>query len=134
MLDKQKVFTAVVRGLHKQGWQRSTAFVDNTCVERCAYVGSDNRGCAIGVLFLGKVEIPPRFNTSDVRTLLEQCPEAKAYVNYTYGTPTDEDIEFLVGLQRLHDNSLSSRFMLYVFKSFAVQNNLEWPSDVPQEM
>lgn len=92
-MNRQEIFDKVLDHLRTQG---------KPAVESikgiCQYLTNDGRKCAIGCLI---PEGSTAFNTKgNVNVLLERNPELKEL----WGVNSDNDVEFLLTMQGVHDN------------------------------
>lgn len=107
----QGLFSIAVRGLAKQGWQKSIKG------SRCAYRGTDGRKCAIGHCLADK-DYRAEFDTSwyGLADLLPR--EAIVFADK------------LMLLQRCHDMATSKRDMYDGMHRLATKWGLKWPAGV----
>jgi len=109
-MNKQEVFDKVATHLLTQ---METSIDDGTCL----YRGPRGLKCAIGCL------IPDGLYTEDInKKLVNELPSE---ILRSIGAKTDEDVQFLRHLQRIHDQR-PIYIWKYHLKNFATSNGLVW--------
>lgn len=109
-MNRQEVFDKVATHLLTQ--MKKSMDDDN-----CLYRGPRGLRCAIGCLIPHEL-IKPSINTKIVN-------ELPLKILRRIGVQTDEDIEFLRQLQRIHDREVPDNWKLKLY-NFAKYNNLAW--------
>jgi hypothetical protein len=118
-LTKQEWFDNAVRGLHSQGWEKSTEG-SNRCRYTSVQEGKELH-CAIG----WSCPVAPEDVSVDYL-------ESKGFVRVTDFMSVPTGFDFLAELQGCHDHSRGPRNMALGFEAFGKGLDLMWPTGVPK--
>lgn len=112
-MTEQEIFNIVWTGMASQGWKKS----HDPITGRCLYRQDDGCKCAVGWLVPDDVNFTGVMNSMPVR-----------YLAYFVDNYTEDEMDFIHKLQRLHDGSVTiPMFMERSFRDFAEKNGLEIP-------
>lgn len=119
---RQEWFELAVRGLAKQGWERSLDIRGD-----CRLDSGDGRACALGHGIPSEDRERLENHGSCAHDLVEDELIDVADSGDDMGAP------FLSEMQRAHDNTSVPANMRSAFLTFAQTHNLTWPADVARE-
>lgn len=115
----QPLFTQMIEGLRKQGFNRSVT--DSTTFAACQYRGMNGARCAVGWC------IPDALYGEDLEGLTVPMLATTLAIS-AFGTASDDMILFLMACQFAHDNSRNPSDMIRRFADLAEIFNLEFPA------
>ena len=118
MLTNQELFDKAYAGLKAQGFARAiiTAITQSGNVAQCRYRGDDNKRCAVGHC------IPEDKYDEN----MEGARGARLL--YRLEIITEDQFEFVDGLQRAHDNSTLPEMMQDRLRALAFEYDLTLPA------
>lgn len=117
-MDKQEIFNKAFLGLKAQGFNQSI-----TDTKKCLYRGPDGMKCAIGHIIpdeLYKKNWDVKSKTVD---FLPNTLWKKLGIDWL----SNNMYQFLMALQRIHDNCRNPELMEARYREFARENNLSVP-------
>lgn len=140
-MNKQKLFNDVVAGFRAQNWERSRQEPSMYNVGGCAYRGTNNTKCAIGLLISDKLytqvlegqSVLGIMYNSDLNSEIETfARQFSSYLSreYDFDRDSDRDINFLNNLQMAHDQGSDEEeepSLENELRKFAKDEELVWP-------